>query len=222
MNKLALFDLDDTLINGDSDWLWCEFLIEKGVLSADFRTINDDFYYKYEQGTLNPTEYLEFVLSPLKNTPESKWYSIREEYINKIIKPLILRKVKQFVTWHKDQGMTVIIITATNRFITEPIANIFEVDHLIASEYEINQGLVTGRPSGIPNFKEGKVKNLSLWLEKQGLELSQLYSVFYSDSPNDLPLLQLVSKPVATNPSKKLHEHAKEQGWSIIHFWDTH
>lgn len=214
---LAIFDLDNTLIAGDSDHAWGEFLTEHGIVDARvYKEANDRFYQDYVDGTLDIMEYLAFSLSPLaKHEPEQldRWH---QQFMQEKIEPILLEKAFEKLKWHKDQGDFVLIITATNRFVTEPIARRLDVDDLIAIEPEVIDGRYTGKVSGVPSFQEGKVTRLNDWLQGKDYDLSQTW--FYSDSHNDLPLLRLVGKPVAVDPDTALEEEARTKDWPVISF----
>ncbi len=212
---LALFDLDNTLLQGDSDYAWCEFLIDKGVLEEEaFREANDRFYRDYETGTLDMQEYLAFQLKPLGELPMEDLHRWREEYVATRVEPMISPDALALLEKHRARGDELVLITATNRFVTEPIAERLNVPTLLATEVERANGRYTGRPSGTPTFREGKVTRLEEWLTQTGQTLEG--SFFYSDSQNDLPLLNKVDHPVAVNPDPVLRAHAKEKGWPIL------
>ena len=212
---LAIFDLDNTLIAGDSDHAWGQFLADKGIVDAEeYQKANDQFYQDYLDGKLDMTRYLEFSLAPLAAHPMKNLLQWREQFITERIKPLMLDKAQALVSAHKDQGHFILIITATNRFVTEPIAEHLGVDHLIATDPEIINNKYTGAISGVPSFKEGKVTRLNSWLKEQGYNLDGSY--FYSDSHNDIPLLDIVEKPIAVDPDPTLESHAKENNWKIM------
>jgi len=212
---LAIFDLDNTLIAGDSDHAWGQFLADKGIVDEEeYRKANDQFYQDYLNGQLDMTRYLEFSLAPLSAHPMENLLQWREQFIAERIKPLMLDKAQELVSFHKDQGHFILIITATNRFVTEPIAEHLGVDHLIATDPEIIDNKYTGAISGIPSFKEGKVTRLNNWMEEQNHNLEGSY--FYSDSHNDIPLLDIVEIPVAVDPDPTLESHAKENNWKIM------
>ncbi len=212
---LAIFDLDNTLIAGDSDHAWGQFLADKGIVDEEeYRKANDQFYQDYLNGQLDMTRYLEFSLAPLAAHPMKNLLQWREDFINERIKPLMLDKAQKLVSFHKAQGHFILIITATNRFVTEPIAELLEVDHLIATDPEIIDNKYTGAISGIPSFKDGKVTRLSNWMKEQDHNLEGSY--FYSDSHNDIPLLDIVEIPVAVDPDPTLESHAKENNWKIM------
>jgi HAD superfamily hydrolase (TIGR01490 family) len=213
--SLAIFDLDNTLIADDSDYLWGQFLVDQGIVDkAYYEQTNEKFYQDYKQGTLDITEFLHFSLKPLAdNTPEDlfRW---REQFIQTIIKPLLLIPAQQLIDKHKKRGDTVMVITATNRFVTEPIVKLYGIDILLATTPDFVAGKYTGGFSGIPCFQEGKVKMLDEWLQKSSETL--VNSWFYSDSHNDLPLLKRVDNPVAVDPDEKLREFAEQAHWPII------
>jgi len=212
---LAIFDLDNTLIAGDSDHAWGQFLADKGIVDAEeYRKANDQFYQDYLDGKLDMTRYLEFSLAPLAAHPMKNLLQWREQFISERIKPLMLDKAQALVSSHKDQGHFILIITATNRFVTEPIAEHLGVDHLIATDPEIIDNKYTGAISGVPSFKEGKVTRLNSWLKEQDYDLNGSY--FYSDSHNDIPLLDIVETPIAVDPDATLESHAKENNWKIM------
>ena len=212
---LALFDLDNTLLQGDSDHAWCEFLIDKGVLEGEaFRAANDRFYREYEAGTLDMQEYLAFQLKPLGEHPMEELHRWREEYVGTRVEPMISPDAIALLEKHRARGDELVLITATNRFVTEPIARRLEVPTLLATEVEEADGRYTGRPTGVPTFREGKVTRLEEWLKETGHTLRG--SFFYSDSQNDLPLLERVDNPVAVNPDPALRAHAEERGWPIL------
>ncbi|KZY79167.1 phosphoserine phosphatase, partial [Oleiphilus sp. HI0071] len=188
---LAIFDLDNTLIAGDSDHLWGEFLVEKNIVDAElFKQKNDEFYQDYVDGKLDIYKYIEFSLSPLAENDIATLDALHEEFMAAIIRPIMLAKAKQLIEEHRKKGDTLLVITATNRFVTEPIVNEFGIDNLLAIEVEQVNGRYTGKSAGVPSFKEGKVTRLQDWLKETGHDLHGAY--FYSDSHNDIPLLELV------------------------------
>lgn len=212
---LAIFDLDNTLIAGDSDHAWGQFLADKGIVDAEvYQKANDQFYQDYLDGKLDMMRYLEFSLAPLAIHPMNDLLEWREQFVNERIKPLMLDKADALVRSHREQGHYILIITATNRFVTEPIAEHLGVDHLIATDPEIIDKRYTGAISGIPSFKEGKVTRLENWLKEQNHSLEGSY--FYSDSHNDIPLLEIVDIPVAVDPDEKLESYAKKNNWKVI------
>jgi HAD superfamily hydrolase (TIGR01490 family) len=212
--KLALFDLDNTLLGGDSDVLWAQFLIEEGVLHPEeYHAKNIWFAERYKDGTLDIHEFLDFQLSPLARHPRAQLDAWHEEYMQRKIRPIILDRAVELIASHA--GALRAIVTATNRFITTPIAKELGVD-LIATDLEEVQGCFTGKPCGTPCFREGKVERVTEWLAARGRKLGDHESWFYSDSLNDMPLLERVDHPVAVDPDPTLEAYAKERGWKII------
>ena len=216
--NLALFDLDNTLIAGDSDFQWAQFLIEMKALDRELHeSRNMEFYEQYKAGTLDIHEFLDFQLKPLARHPRTQLEAWRKEFVNKRIMPLIARGTRELIERHQLDGDLCIIIKATNSFVTAPIAQALGIDHLIATEPEVKDGEFTGRVSGVPSFREGKVERLEKWLDEHNLTwLSFLRSWFYSDSLNDLPLLSKVTHPVAVDPDPTLRKHAENNNWHII------
>ncbi len=212
---LAIFDLDNTLLSGDSDYLWGEFLCERNIVdSVRYREQNRRFFEAYESGTLDIMAFLEFSLAPLsRNDPKilARWHA---EFMAEKIEPLITDKARRLVEQHREKGDTLLIVTATNSFVTRPIATRFGIDHLIATEPEIVAGRYTGHVAGEPSFREGKVTRLRQWLDEHDETLAG--STFYSDSHNDLPLLELVDSPVAVDPDETLRTAAEARDWPII------
>ena len=217
--SLSIFDLDNTLLDGDSDYLWGQFLVERGIVDgATYEARNQEFYDQYKAGTLDIFEFLEFSLQPLRENPTEKLFAWREDFLREKIRPIILAKGRALIRHHRDQGNTLMIITATNSFVTAPIAAELGIEHLLATDPEFVSGRYTGRVSGIPCFREGKVQRLENWMQQHQQDLSN--SWFYSDSHNDLPLLQRVTHPVATDPDNTLREHSLSHGWQIISLRD--
>ena len=213
--KLALFDLDNTLLEGDSDYEWAQFLFEEGVLQADeYNARNDWFYERYKDGTLDINEFLEFQLAPIARRPRAQLDDWHAQFMQRRIRPIILPKAPDLLAQHAD-ALTA-IVTATNRFITRPIATELGVPHLLATDIEEIDGVFTGKPRGTPTFREGKIQRVNEWLAENGSRLEDYESWFYSDSLNDLPLLELVTHPVAVDPDPTLRRHANERGWPII------
>ncbi|WP_394753418.1 HAD family hydrolase [Crenothrix sp.] len=213
--SLAIFDLDNTLIANDSDYLWGQFLVDQGVVDkAYYESANATFYEDYKHGTLDIIAFLNFSLKPLADNQPEQLYQWREKFITDIIKPLLLKPAQQLIAKHKQKGDTVLVITATNRFVTEPIVSLYGIDILLATTPEFIDGRYTGKFTGVPCFQEGKVTLLQEWLKitKHTLEGSW----FYSDSHNDLPLLKLVDNPVAVDPDEKLASFAAQANWPII------
>lgn len=219
MMNLALFDLDHTLIPLDSDYEWGQFLVRMGAVDAEaFARRNADFYAQYQAGTLDPVEYLEFALGTLAQFPRRQLDDWRRQFMEEVIQPAILPVARDLVKKHQDADDEVAIITATNRFVTEPIAQAFGISNLIAAEPEVSaEGEITGKLRGIPTSGPGKVVHTNEWLARQGKSLDSFdRSYFYSDSQNDIPLLSAVTHPVATNPNALLKTHAQTQGWPIL------
>ena len=213
--SLAIFDLDNTLLGGDSDYLWGRFLIEQGLVDGEvYERENQRFYDQYRAGTLDIYEFLAFMLRPLAETPLAELLGWRAQFMAEKIQPILLPKATELLDRHRAAGDTLLIVTAANRFITEPIAERLGVPHLLATEPEFADGRYTGRSFGIPCFQQGKVERLQEWLAETGHDLAE--SWFYSDSHNDLPLLDQVTYPVAVDPDATLAEHAQERGWPII------
>jgi len=214
--KLVLFDLDNTLLAGDSDFEWAQFLIEEGALDAEvYSARNEEFYQQYKAGTLDILEFLDFQLKPLSRHPRSVLELWHREFMTRKIKPMTRPSARALVESH--HGDMRAVITATNSFVTAPIAREFGIDHLIATEPESRDGEFTGGVRGIPCFREGKVKCLERWLAAQGKSMGEFAeSWFYSDSLNDLPLLTAVTHPVAVDPDATLQAHAERYGWPVI------
>jgi HAD superfamily hydrolase (TIGR01490 family) len=212
---LAIFDLDNTLLGGDSDYLWGEYLIEQGIVDEQtYRRENDRFYEEYKNGSLDIYEFLTFSLEPLTRFDMPTLDSLRAEYMEKKIQSILLPAAEELLDRHRAQNHTLLIITATNRFVTEPIAQRLGVPHLLATDAEVVNDRYTGRVAGTPCFREGKVQRLRQWLSEHGENLHD--SWFYSDSHNDLPLLELVSHPVAVDPDDTLAWHAQQKSWRTI------
>ncbi len=216
--NLALFDLDNTLLNGDSDFEWAQFLIERGVLDRElFEARNQEFYEQYKAGTLDIHEFLDFQLKPLSRHPRRVLDGWHEDFMLRKVHPMIGRAARDLVAHHRAAGDVCAIVTATNSFVTAPIAREFGVEHLIATEPEQRDGEFTGRVTGVPCFRDGKVARLESWMAQRGWSWGSFAaSWFYSDSLNDLPLLQKVNHPVAVDPDATLRAHAGQQGWRII------
>jgi HAD superfamily hydrolase (TIGR01490 family) len=214
---LALFDLDNTLLAGDSDYLWGCFLAEKGLVDKDlYEQANQRFYEDYKNGNLDIHEFLAFALTPLTENNADDLRSMHKEFMEGYIKPIMNQAGKNKIEQHRSQGDHPVIITATNSFVTGPIALAFGINDLIATEPEMVNGSYTGKVAGIPCFKQGKIKKLNDWLKKSDMNLENSY--FYSDSHNDLPLLEQVTFPVAVDPDDTLRKVAEERSWEIISF----
>ena len=214
---LALFDLDNTLLADDSDFLWGCFLVDKGLVDkTTYDEANKRFYDDYKKGTLDIFEFLAFSLKPLTQIPREKLTGLHKEFMQKHIIPVMTQKGLAQIQQHRDKGDITVIITATNRFVTAPIAEAFRVDDLIATDPEIIDGRYTGKVAGTPCFQEGKITRLNQWLENTSHDLEN--STFYSDSHNDLALLEVVTTPVAVDPDDQLKARAIEKKWEIRSF----
>jgi HAD superfamily hydrolase (TIGR01490 family) len=216
--NLALFDLDNTILAGDSDYNWSRFLIQEGYLDGAIHTEkNEKFYADYKAGTLDIYAFVEFQFKPLARNPRTVLNQLLKKYVEEVIKPMITEKARALVKRHQDEGDLIIVITATNSFITKPIAELFGIENLIGTDPEEKEGEFTGKVSGLPSFKEGKVTRLEVWLKNKNLSLACFEkSYFYSDSHNDLPLMQKVTHPVAVDSDDVLSEYAKSKGWPQI------
>jgi len=216
--SLALFDLDNTLLGGDSDHAWGEFLITRGLVEANAHQLSNDLFYKqYLSGELNIHDYVEFTIGPVMNSSIADLAELHASFMDQFVRPMILTKGRELVAGHRDRGDKCIIMTATNAFITKPIAAEFGIDVLLATELEIENGHYTGKIAGIPCFQSGKVQRLEAWLaQNSGLSLRIDASCFYTDSINDLPLMEKVGKAVAVDPDPKLKQLAQHRGWDII------
>lgn len=216
--NLALFDLDNTLLNGDSDFEWSQFLIRIGVLDRElFEVKNLRFYEQYKAGTLDIHEFLDFQLKPLSRHSRAVLDGWHRQFMRESILPMITAASRELVHRHREAGDVCVIITATNSFVTAPIAREFGIAHLIATEPEQIGEEFTGRVADIPCFREGKIARLESWLNHQRWTLDGFDdSFFYSDSHNDLPLLRIVKHPVAANPDETLRAYAQQHGWPIV------
>lgn len=212
---LAIFDLDNTLIAGDSDYSWGEFIVEQGLVDADhYRAENERFYLQYQQGGLNVHEYLRFALEPLTRFSLDQLSELHRQFMSEKVAPMRLSKAAALLQQHRDAGDYLLIMTSTNSFVTGPIAASLGVDAILASEAEVVDGRYTGNIVGTPCFQGGKVTRLHEWLASYTGAREPCY--FYSDSINDLPLLADVSHPVAVDPDDRLRAHAEAAGWPII------
>tara|TARA_Y100000389_G_scaffold3515_1_gene3422 strand:- start:1240 stop:1896 length:657 start_codon:yes stop_codon:yes gene_type:complete len=213
---LAIFDLDNTLIGGDSDYLWGEFLCDEGIITdrESFQKMNDYFYHQYEIGELDIYAWAEFSFKVLSEHSFDKLNQLRKDFMETKIRPIFLEKAQNCIDNHKKNGDSVLVITASNTFVTKPIVEMYGIEHLLATEPEFVSGRFTGKVSGIPCFQSGKIDNLMPWLEKNNENL--IGSYFYSDSHNDLPLLELVDNPVAINGDPILMAAANENGWKNL------
>ena len=213
--SLAIFDLDNTLIADDSDFLWGQFLVDRGIVDKDYyEQANNKFYDDYKQGKLDIVEFLDFSLAPLAAHDATQLYQWREEFIETLILPITLNAARELVEQHRAAGDTLMVITATNRFVTEPIVKLYGIEHLLATTPELKDGQYTGKFIDTPCFQEGKVKQLQNWLADSQHSLAGSY--FYSDSHNDLPLLKLVDNPIAVDPDDTLRAAAQKADWPII------
>lgn len=217
--SLAIFDLDNTLIGTDSDHAWGEFLLAQGAVdSVHYREANERFMRDYDNGVLDIHAFLEVALKPLADNTPQQLAAWQRQFMASVIEPHVLAKGEALLAKHRERGDTLLIITATNRFITAPIAERLGVEHLIAVEPEIVDGRYTGRVSGTPSYREGKVVCLNAWLDGHDQSLDGAW--FYSDSHNDLPLLEHVDNPVAVDPDPILQKAAEQRGWPIISLRD--
>jgi len=212
---LALFDLDNTLLAGDSDYLWGVFLVQRAIVDGDYyERENSRFYAEYKAGKLDIYEFLRFSLRPLRDNDPALLEQLRETFLRDKIEPIIPEASRRLVDKHRRAGDELVVITATNAFVTAPIVRQFGIEHLIATEPEVIEGRYTGNVAGEPCFREGKVNRLSRWLQEHAMDLRD--SWFYSDSHNDLPLLERVTHPVAVDPDEILDEVARSRGWPVI------
>ena len=216
--KLALFDLDHTLLPLDSDQSWGEFMLSLGwVDEATFRQRNNAFYADYQAGCLDIHEYVRFTTQSVRERGWEAAHAAHLQFMQRVIQPAIKPQATALVEQHRAQGDTLVMVTATNEFVTGPIAKAFGIDVLLAVELERDEaGQITGEIAGVPSLREGKVIRVTDWLAKQGLDWSQVSATFYSDSTNDLPLLEKVQVPVVTNPSPALRQIAQERSWRIL------
>jgi HAD superfamily hydrolase (TIGR01490 family) len=215
--KLALFDLDNTLLEGDSDHAWGEFLISNRLVEEKaHREKNDYFYDQYKLGVLDIHGYVAFTLEPVMQLDSTQRARLLAEFMEQTVEPIILDKGKELVRTHLEAGDFCIIITATNEFISTPIAKLFNADLIIATELQTIDGKYNGKISGTPCYQGGKVSKLNAWIDQQENHFNLSDAVFYSDSINDLPLLQEVATPVAVDPDQKLREKAESEGWEIL------
>jgi HAD superfamily hydrolase (TIGR01490 family) len=216
---LAIFDLDNTLLRGDSDYLWGIYLIDEGAVDAEsHQRENERFYQEYLKGQMDIMAFLRFQLAPLAKIPLDKLLAMREDFLQGVIEPIITDEARRLVERHRESGDTLLIITATNDFVTRPIADMLSIENLIATQAEMIAGQFTGEVKGIPSYQQGKVTRLHEWLAATSNTMEG--SWFYSDSHNDLPLLLEVENPVAVNPDPQLDRHARAAGWPVIHLPD--
>ena len=213
--RLALFDLDNTLLDGDSDYAWAQFLIEEGVIAGrDYNAKNDWFYERYKDGTLDIHAFLDFQLKPISGVPRAQLEAWHRKFMERKVRPMILPGALTLVAKHA--GDLTAIVTATNSFVTAPIARALGVANLIATDIEEADGMYVCKARGTPCFQEGKIERVGEWLAARGRQLGDFESWFYSDSRNDLPLLERVDHPVAVDPDPVLHEQAQRRGWPVV------
>ena len=216
--NLTIFDLDNTLLDGDSDYNWGLFLIKEGLVDQKtHESSNKQFYDDYNSGKLDIYEFVEFQFKFFRDNPRILLDKLLKRYIDEVAKPMITKKARDLVNKHRAKGDKLLIITATNSYITKPIGKLFGIDNLIGTDIEEINGEFTGKVKGIPSFKEGKIERLNLWLKQKKLAFNDFDQIsFYSDSQNDLPLLRLVSNPIAVNPDEVLEKEAIKNNWPII------
>ncbi len=216
--RLALFDLDNTLLPLDSDYEWGSFLERIGAVDPEsHRLENDRFYREYVAGTMDIQAFLDFQLAPLAANSCEQLAAWHDQFMDEVIRPVLRPQARALVARHADQGEVCAIVTATNEFVTGPIARALGVEHLIATRVECQDGRYTGRSVGTPTYREGKIARTEEWLHTMGHDWASVErSWFYSDSANDIPLLSRVSDPVATNPDARLEAHARAQGWPVL------
>jgi len=213
--SLAIFDLDNTLLAGDSDFLWGQFLVERGFVDRDlYEESNSRFFADYEAGKLDIVSFLHFALRPLAENDTDALFAWREIFIEEKIRPILLPAASRLIDCHRRAGDLVLVVTATNSFVTEPIVKLYGIEHLIATVPEFREGRFTGRFLGTPCFQHGKVTRLKEWLADSGCDLSG--SWFYTDSHNDQSLLSLVENPVAVDPDEQLLKIAESRDWPVI------
>jgi HAD superfamily hydrolase (TIGR01490 family) len=222
MTRLAIFDLDHTLIDGDSDQLWCEFLMDEGLLDrAAFGVRNRALEQAYRDGSVDVQAFCDFYIGTLAGRSAAEWQPLRGRFWRERVQPRIFPGTAALLQRHRAHGDLLLLSTATNRFLTEPTAAALGFDHLLATECETDAGgRFTGRTAGPPNMRAGKVARLHAWLGARGLSLATLHSSFYSDSMNDLPLLEAVTEPVVTNGDARLLAVAAARGWRVISLAD--
>ena len=221
--KLALFDLDHTLLPLDSDQSWGEFTLQLGwVDEATFRARNNAFYADYNAGCLDIHEYVRFATRSMRERSREEAQAAHRQFMEQVIQPAIQPAALDLVAHHRALGETLVMVTATNEFVTGPIAQAFGMDVLLAVELQRDdQGHFTGDIAGVPTLREGKVTRVSQWLAQQGLDWADVQATFYSDSTNDLPLLEKVQTPVVTNPAPALRQIAQERAWRILDLFEN-
>ena len=220
---LALFDLDHTLLPLDSDYAWGEFTQRIGWTDpVVFKRRNDEFYTDYQAGRLDIHEYVRFATEAVRLKGQVQAEAARAQFLREVIQPAVRPEAQALIQRHRDQGCQVMIVTATNEFVTRPIAQLFGIDELIAVELARDaQGWITGEIAGVPSMREGKVQRLQQWLLARGWDWQDVETTFYSDSTNDLPLLGRVNHPVATNPDDRLREQAQQRGWPVLELFSA-
>jgi HAD superfamily hydrolase (TIGR01490 family) len=221
--NLCLFDLDDTLLPLDSDHAWGEFLLRKGwVDPIAFKKGNDAFFAQYQAGTLDIHAYIAFATEPLRQRSAAVLAAAHQEFMQQVINPQLRPSALALVAEHQEQGDSVVLVTATNEFVTAPIAQALGIDTLIAVQLQRDpSGTITGLIEGVPSYREGKVTRVTQWLAERGQHWKSFERIsVYSDSANDLPLLELATHPVATNPSTSLRALAQARGWRILNLFD--
>lgn len=217
MVRLALFDLDHTLLSGDSDVLWCDFLIDQGLLEASFRERSAQMAARYAAGTVVPSDYYNFYAGTLAGHEPSDLQVLRKRFLDEVVRPRIPDDARALLARHRKAGETLVLTTATNRMISELTAVDLCVDHYICTELEQVSGRFTGRTSGILNMRAGKIDRLRQWLSELGQPASLLKEAsFYSDSINDLALLSVVQRPVVVDPDPRLESTAIRKGWTVL------
>ena len=218
MTRLALFDLDHTLLTGDSDVLWCEFLMDNDVLDrAEFKPRNDEMARRYGEGSVSAEDFCDFYVATLAGRSLAQWRPWCERFLREVVAPRIPASARDLVESHRVRGDRLVMTTATNRVLTELTAQHLRIDNLLATEVEVVEGCCTGRTRGVLNMREGKVTRLRTWLSEQDLQIDALAeATFYSDSSNDRPLLQAVGNPVVVDPDVRLRAHALIAGWPVM------
>lgn len=221
--RLALFDLDHTLLPLDSDYEWGEFIGRLGwVDAAEFARRNREFFARYAAGTLDLDEYMQFATQAIRERGEAASRQAHQQFMAEVIEPAIRPAALNLLDQHRSAGDEIVIITATNEFITGPIAQRFQVQHLLAVQLQRNaSGWYSGRIEGVPSSREGKVTRMRQWLHARGQDWNNVFTTFYSDSHNDIPLLEQVDVPVATNPDATLRQHAQQKGWRILELFQA-
>jgi len=212
---LAIFDLDNTLLDGDSDYLWGRFLVQVGLVDSErYEQGNRRFYEDYMAGTLDIRAFLRFSLTPLRRVPMDELHTLRRRFVDEVVRPRVLPAARELIEQHRRRGDRLLIITATNSFVTGPIAELLGVGHLLATEPEMADGHFTGEIAGTPAFQGGKLQRLHQWLSARPERFEQRW--FYSDSRNDLPLLEAVDHPVGVDPDAELERIARQRDWPVV------